>query len=357
MNFDDYENVRALLADHAMGMPTFEDWRYRWVGNSHWQNTGGSLPIGWVLETSAGAIVGCIETIPTLYKFRGADLVAAASCAWCVNAAYRGYALQLVDEYFNQAVDLFISNTVNSDAVETLSHFYNPIPVGRWDMMSFFITEHVLFAKRALLKYRVPFAASLAYPAGWALRAKDSLAGKPVSEWQHSVIVETADNFDARFDTFWSELVEEYPDKLLAERSSRTLSWHFSEALRSNRLWILTTSKLGKMRGFCVLRVEASPGVGRRVVLVDYQSLEPGCDLLAGFLQTALQRCAAEGFYVLQNFGLDVPKMQFFDEHAPYRRKLPNKIFYFGAADSALESELRQPHVWDPSFFDGDATL
>jgi hypothetical protein len=356
MRFDDYENVRALLLDHSMECPSFEDWGHRWIDNPLWQRFGRASPIGWVLETVAGEIVGSMETIPTLYKFRGSNLIASASGAWCVKASYRGYALQLIDEYFNQPVDLFISTTVGREAITTLSQFYEPIPVGQWDTTSYFITEHILFARRALRKYHMPLAPLLAYPTGWTLRLRDAFYNEVLPEPPPSVLVETTDKFDARFDTFWDELVQENRDKLLAERSSRALSWHFDAAIRRNRLWIFTASKFGRMRGYCILRSESWPG-GTKVVLTDYQSLEGERDLLPGFLRAALRRCAAEGFYSLQNAGVGVPKMRAFDEYAPYRRKLANSVFFYGAADKALEAELRQSRFWDPSLFDGDATL
>lgn len=355
MRFDDYENIRALLLDNAMKCPSFEGWRHRWVGNPLWQRLGSAPPIGWVLETAAGKIVGSMETYPTLYRFRGSDLIAAASGAWCVEGSYRGCALQLIDEYFNQSADLFISTTVGPNAVATLSQFYRPVPLGRWDTVSYFTTEHVLFAKRALQRYHVPLAPLLAYPTGWTLRLSDALSSGLPRE-PRSVLVEATDKFDARFDAFWGELLQENPGKLLAERNSRALSWHFDAALRSNRSWILTALKIGRMRGYCILQLESWPG-GRKAVLIDYQSLDPEHDLLPGFLRTALQLCAAEGCYALQNFGVGVPKMHAFDEHAPYRRKLANSVFYYGAPDAALETELRQSQVWDPSLFDGDATL
>lgn len=355
MRFRDYENIRALLLDHALQCPSFEDWRHRWAENPLWQ-TLGKPPIGWVLETATGEIVGSMETYPTRYRFRGSDLIAGASGAWCVKAPYRGCALQLIDEYFNQSVDLFISTTVGPNAAPTLSQFYRPVPLGQWDTLSYFTTQHVLFAKRALQRYRVPLAPLLAYPTGWTLRLRDALSSELPPEPPRSLLVEATDKFDACFDTFWGELVQENPGKLLAERSSPALSWHFDEALRSNRLWIFTASKIGRMRAYCVLRWESWPG-GRKVVLIDYQSLDPERDLLPGFLRIALQRCTAEGFYALQNVGVGVPKMRVFDEHAPYRRKLANSVFYYGAADAALEADLCQSQVWDPSLFDGDASL
>jgi hypothetical protein len=356
MRFGDYENVRALLSDHGMGCPPFEDWRHRWVDNSLWQRLGNTPPIGWVLESASGEIVGSMETIPTLYKFRGSDLVAGASGAWCVKSSYRGYALQLIDEYFGQSVDLFISTTVGPNAVTTLSQFYRPVPSGRWDTLSYIIPRHVTFAKRTLQKHKVPLASLLAYPAGWTLRLKDSLFEEALPEPPRSVLIEAASRFDARFDAFWSELVQENPEKLLAERSSSALSWHFDALLRSQRLWILTASENGRMRAYCVLRLESWPG-GRKAVLIDYQSLHRQRDFLPYFIRAAMQRCAAEGLYALQNAGVGVPKMRAFDEHAPYRKKLPNSVFYYSAAVAALEAELRDARFWEPSLFDGDAAL
>ncbi|MFY9719474.1 MAG: hypothetical protein WAK16_07500 [Candidatus Cybelea sp.] len=355
MRFDDYERVRALLADHAMDSPSFDDWRHRWVDNPVWRRSGDARPIGWVLETAAGAIVGSIESIPALYTFRGSDLVAAASSAWCVEASYRGYALQLINEYFDQPVDLFISTTVGRSAVETLNQFYGPVPLGAWDAVSYFVTEPVLVAKRALQKHKAPLAPLLAYPTGWMLRLKNSLTGH-LPKPSRSVVVEATDRFDARFDAFWAELVRENRNKLLAERSSRALSWHFDAAIRENRLWIFTASKMGRLCGYCVLRRESWLG-GEKAILIDYQNLEPEPDLLPDFLRAALQRCAAEGFLAIQNFGRGVPKMRAFDERATYRGRLANSIFFYGAVDAALQAELSQAERWDPSLFDGDATL
>lgn len=356
MRFDDYEGTRALLVDHAMGPPSFEEWRHRWVHNPLWQGLGRAAPIGWVLETAADEIVGSIETIPTLYTFRNRDLIAAVSSAWCVKAAYRGYALQLLSEYFDQPVDLHISTTVGQCAVETLNQFYGPIPLGEWDTVSYFITNPTFAAKRALQRYQVPLASVLAYPAGLMLWFKDALAKKDLPPRLRSVVIESIDNFDARFDDFWNELVKENPDKLLADRSRRALSWHFDGAVRGRRLEILTATKLGRLRGYCVIRHESWLD-GQKAVLVDYQTLERDEDLLSSFLREALKRSAANGSYALQNFGVGVPKMAAFDRYAPYRRKLANSIFYYRANEPALQSELRHRQFWDPSLFDGDYSL
>jgi hypothetical protein len=356
MRFDDYGNVRDLLLAHALTTPAFDDWRHRWVDNPLWRRRTNDLPIGWVLETAQGEIVGSMESVPTSYKFRGADLVGGASAAWCVKTSYRGYALQLIDEYFSQPVDLFMSTTVGPTAVSTLSQFYGPVPLGRWDVTSYFVTDHASFARRGLQKYHVSPARLLAYPVGWALSFRDVFWSAAPPESPRDVSIETTDGFDSRFDAFWEQLVRENQEKLLAERSSHALWWHFDPAIRSNRLWILTATKNGRLRAYCVLRQESAAG-GRCMSLIDYQTLDHEHDLLPGFLRVALRRCIAEGFYMLQNVGVGVPKMRAFEQYAPYRGKLPNAVFFYGAADEKLAIELSDPRRWDPSLYDGDAAL
>lgn len=290
------------------------------------------------------------------YTFQGHDLITSAGAALCVKAPFRRYALQLIDEYFSQPVDLFLSTTIGPAAVSTLSRFASPIPQGRWDVTSYFVTAHGSFARRALQKYHVRPAGLLAHPVGWMLSIKDALFNAVPPEPPRDVLIEVTDNFDSSFDGFWNELVRENPEKLLADRSSRALSWHFEAAIRSNRLWIFTASKSGRLRGYCVFRQELAAG-GPSMCLIDYQSLDAECDLLPGFLRTALRRCAAEGFHILQNVGVGVPKMRAFDHYAPYRGKLPNSVFFYRAADAALQAKLREPRLWDPSLFDGDAAL
>src|SRR5262249_41935326 len=111
---------------------------------------------------------------------------------------------------------------------------------------------------------------------------------------------------------------------------------------------------------YCILkRTDQPQGMQglTRMRLVDFQTLEPGANLLPGLLRAALRRCAAEGIHVLEHLGCDLPKMRSFDRFAPYRRKLPAWKYYYKAANPALDDELRKPEVWDPSTFDGDASL
>ncbi len=356
MRFEDYGAIRKLALDHDMSMPPVEDWEHRWRDNPVWEGLDGRSPIGWVLESASGEIVGSMETVPVLYKFRGSDLVSAASALWCVSAPYRGFALQLIDEYFNQPVDLFISTTVGPAAIETLKQLYDPIPVGQWDATSCFIAHRRSFAEVALRKFHVPLPSLLSYPASGVLWLTQTfskrLAGPPAG-----VLFDSVSAFDSRFDAFWEELLRLNPEKLLAERSSLALSWHFFSAMRTGRLWILTASRREKLIGYCIFTEVPSTQACRSICLVDYQSIDEELDLLSGFIGMALRRGKAEGFYRLEHAGLALPKFRAFDEHAFYKSPVGTWTFLFRAADSKLDAELHQPQFWDPSAYDGDASF
>jgi hypothetical protein len=355
--FEDYGAIRKLASEHSIPFPPVQDWEHRWRRNPVWQRLGGRSPIGWVLETDTGEIVGSMETVPTLYKFRGSDLVSAASGLWCVSAPYRGFALQLISEYFNQSADLFISTTVGRTAVDTLRQLYDPVPIGQWDTTSCFVAHRRSFAQRALRKHRVPLAELLSYPAGAALWLVQAMREEPSPDPPRDVDIDMVTEFDPRFDAFWNELVRQNPEKLLAERSSLVLSWHFAEAIRTRRLWIFTASKRQKLIGYSIFKEVASTHGARNASLIDYQRLDDEVELLPSFSRAALRRCTAEGLYRLDHVGVGLPKFRAFDELAHYKRSLGTWTFLFRAADAQLDAELHQPQFWDPSAYDGDASL
>lgn len=345
---EDYEKIQQLGLSYSLDVPSYEDWSALWLDNPLRTRFGKHFPIGWVLELPDGEMVGTMGTVRSRYTFRGDNLISAASRAWFVTEPYRGFALQLMDEYLNQSgVDLFINNAVSVPALELFSRFCERIPLGEWNSISYWATG---------------------FPPGAAPRAWDAVCNKPLPKMPGSFTVETTERFDSRFDVFWNELVRQSPEKLLAERTSEALSWHFAAPMRKGRVWTLTASKNGKLRAYCTLtrqdhgfRLPALPhgdtqGL-RGMRLVDYQSIEPGVDFLPAFLQEALRRCAAEDLYILEHLGRGVPKMRVVDECAPYRKKLENWKFFYRAAAPSLDADLRESGFWDPSAYDGDASF
>lgn len=334
---EDYPEIQRLGLLHALDVPPYEDWSALWLDNPLRSRSGADFPIGWVLELPHGEMVGTMGTVRARYTFRGDAFVSAVSRAWFVTAPYRGFALQLMDEYMNQpGVDLLINNAVSVPAFDAFSRFCDRIPLGQWDVMSYWVTRD---------------APSTAY-------SSKSDVGR----------VESTDRFDSRFDVFWKQLMRENPQKLLAERTAEALSWHFGSSMRKRRLWILTASRAGMLRAYCILtrqdhsfqlpalrhnETEGLPSMR----LVDYQSIEPEVDFLPVFLQAALTRCAAEDSDILEVLGRGVPKMRFVDESAPSRKELENWKFFYRASDPALHADLRESSFWDPSAYDGDASF
>ncbi len=344
---EDYANIRRLGLEHALLVPDYEDWSGIWLDNPL-RCGSQNFPIGWVLELPDGEIVGTMGTVRAGYVFRGERVVSAVSRAWFVVEQYRGFALQLMDEYVTQpGVDVCVNNAVSVPALETFNRFCERIPLGEWDTISYWITGPL------------PSTAD---------RPDDAVDHEPLPKARSDYSVESVDRFDQRFDDFWNDLVRQNPEKLLAQRDAQSLSWHFGSALRKNRLWIFTAERLGKLRAYCTLtrqdhgfRLPALPhgdtqGL-RGMRLVDYQSIEPDVDFLPAFVGAALQRCAVDDLYIMEVLGRGVPKMRVVDECAPYRKTLGNWKFFYRAGDTALQEELRNPQCWDPSAYDGDASF
>jgi len=357
---DDHEQITRLEASYGMQTRSDDDWRAMWLKNPLWPRVGKDWSIGWIFEDMAGRVVGSLVSVPSLYHFRGRELICAIGRAWVMAHEYRGYGLWIISEYLNyEKADLLIHNTVGEMAIGVLDQLSSRVPLGDWETIAYWVTGYRTFAEKALTMCRVPSAVAgpVAYPAGVALRVKDALLVKSLPPAPRSITVEAIEQFDGRFDAFWQELVCQNPDKLLAARDSQALAWHFMVPMRLGRVWIYTAARNGLLRAYCILKRDELPGNITRMRVIDYQSLERDEDLLPGLLETARRRCVAEGIGMLEHLGCGLPKMRSLDQHAPYRRKIRNWPFFYRVPDPALTAELSKPEAWDPSAFDGDVSF
>jgi hypothetical protein len=358
IELDDYDAIARLEAVNQLRSSSRAAWRDLWLNSPLWPRLGNTWPFGWVLADADEQIVGSLVNIPSLYKFRGRDLICANGRAWVVAPKCRGFALWLMDEYFNQpGAELFINTTVGPVAAPTFSTLSARMPLGDFETAAYWVTGYRGFTQKALRKLRVPLPSLLGYPAAAALKLKDAVFAKSLPAAPASVTIQSTVRFDFRFDEFWAELVRQNPEKLLAARDARTLAWHFAAPLLLGRLWIYTASRNGLLRAYCLVKWEEHRGGLRRMRLVDYQTVEPAEDLLPALLRPILERCAAEGMHLLDHLGCGVPKTGSFDAFAPYRLKQSCWPFYYRAADPEIDAELAKPEVWDPSMFDGDASF
>lgn len=356
---EDHPQMAQLETSHGLSALSPDDWRSLWLDNPLRARVGEDWPVGWVLEDSAGSVVGSLTNIPSLYTFRGRELIAANGGHWVVASEFCGVALSLFGEYFSQeGADLFVNTTVNPISQPLLSQLTTPFPLGDWQGASYWVTGYRGFARSALQIAGVPsFACGpLAWPAAAALRLKEVVGAKSLPAAPAGIVIGEPGGFDASFDSFWHELVAQNPGKLLSVRDGRALTWHFANSIRKGEAWIFTASRNGLLRAYCVLRKRTMKGM-QVMRLMDYQTIEDKEDLLPVLLRAALRRCAVEGIDVLEHHGCGLPKMRAFDQFAPYYRKLQAWSSYAHAADPALDAELRNPQVWDPSTYDGDASL
>ena len=77
--FEDYPQIQRLEATHLAAALPAEEWPRLWLDNPLWPRLGGDWQIGWVLEDAAGQVVGSLASVPSLYRFRGQELVCAAA--------------------------------------------------------------------------------------------------------------------------------------------------------------------------------------------------------------------------------------------------------------------------------------
>jgi hypothetical protein len=91
--------------------------------------------------------------------------------------------------------------------------------------------------------------------------------------------------------------------------------------------------------------------------LVDFQSLDGNSELLLPLLCHALARCRREGIHMLEAIGFPPEKQRVIDSLLPNWRNLESWLYFYKAAKRQLAECLKDPQVWDPSCFDGDASL
>jgi hypothetical protein len=357
-SFEDFDQINRLGCQYGLKPKSYEEWSNLWLGNPLFAEVQGRWSIGWVLQDDNQRIVGSVGNIPVSYEFEGRRILAATSHAWVADPEYRSASLLLLDHLINQAgVDLFVGTTLSALSAPGVNSFgCAPVPVGVWDESAFWITHYQGFAESFLTLKNAPGAKPLSHALAPAIFLKDRLRKKV---WNgDDVEVQECAAFDERFDDFWVELKRRNPYLLLAVRTGEILTWHYKSLWLGNRLWIGTVVDGPRIVAYAVFDRSDKPNIRlKRIRLVDFQSLEGGTSHLLPLLSWALRRCRDEGIHVLEHFGRWLEKGELFDAIGPYRRKLPAWRWVYRANTPELAERLKDPRVWAPSLFDGDASL
>jgi hypothetical protein len=357
-SYGDYEQIAALESRHGLAIESPERLRHIWLSNPEYQNLQRRWTIGWVIEDEKGQIVASLRNIPLSYELAGKRILAVSGRGWVADLSYRSKALSLLDRLINQPnVDLYLNNSVSPESVNAVSVFdCSRVPVGLWNESAYWITNHQGFVKRILARKIHGLAKLLSYPFSAAAFLRDRLTTRGLSAGD--VEVKSAVAFDDRFDDFWTDLKRMNPRVLLAVRTREVLEWRFKYAVLESRLWIATVVDQTRLVAYAIFdRQDVSAFGLTRMRLVDFQSLDGSTVLLEPLLCWALRRCQREGIHMLEIVGRWLEKGEFIETVAPHRRKLESWRFVYRANNPSLATALRDPHLWAPSLFDGDAAL
>jgi len=341
-------------------MRGYEDWAAFWKGNPVYERLKHRWPMGWILESKDGQIVGSIGSIPLAYEFEGRELIAAAACSWVVDPGYRGHSMLLLDRLLRlKTAECFVCTTVSAASEPSYQAFqWSRPPVGTWDKSAFWITNYRGFSKSLLGLKSIPMASAMSYPVSAALFFGDKFKDIGVSEHRSTSTIDQCDDFDSRFDDFWDELKREKRHMLLPVRDRSTLRWHFRYSQNTGGIWILAISKKSRLTAYAVFdRLDNRAADLKRVRLVEFQALKGSENEIRTALCWMLQTCRRQGIHIIENTGCwaDQPDMAGFQ--APSRRTLPSWTYYFKVTNKALQQKVMDPAVWAPSSFDGDVSL
>jgi hypothetical protein len=359
-SFEDYPQIVALQIANDLPTKSYEEWKHLWINNPAYTQLQATLPIGWVLESEDKRVVGYLGNIPLFYELDGQRLLASAAHAWAVDTPYRGYSLWLLDQYFSQkTVELFLNATVGPKAADSFGVFESlPVPVGEWDHSAFWITRYQGFLASWLAMKSVPLARAFGYVLSVGPFLKDTLVKRQSRPRKTGGAVQRCIELDGRFDIFWEALRKANPHVLRAVRTRQMLEWHFRYAFYNDRAWIVTAGQDSVITAYSIFVRYDNPRVGlKRLRLVDFQTLDGNTALLEPMLSWALERCRKEGIHMLESIGFCTDKNRVISHIVPYKRKLPSWLYFYKTRDQSLAEKLSDPNAWDPSQFDGDASL
>jgi 3-oxoacyl-(acyl-carrier-protein) synthase len=351
----EYEKIAALIYRNGLDTKTREEWEHLWINNPVYKRVQ-SWPIGWVVQEGA-EIAGFLGNIPVSYHFRGREILASSLHAFSLDVSHRGHGLILLNRLLESPpeVEYFVGTSANANSSKVLDRLgVGRIPIGDWENSAFWITNYDGFVSSAVVRKGWP--ASLAGSASLALKTYDKVSKTSWPRPNHSLQRHTS--FDERFDVFWQELRQSYPNRFLATRSREVLDWHFKFSLAQGRAWIVTHEVNSRVLAYAIFHRQDHREINlKRVRLVDYQTLPESADVLSSLLAWGLEECRTQGIHMLEAFGFRPDKQQLLDRLAPRRRKLPSWTYFHKTSSPALQQEMQDPQIWDPSQFDGDASL
>jgi hypothetical protein len=346
----DAENVSRIHKRNGLMEFDAETWRARWRSYP-FAGEFPDTPIGWVLETETGEVVGTIGNVHMLYEMDGRRLRAAIAADWAVDAEHRGNALRLITAFFKQkGPDLLINGSANPGASKVLTGLHIPrIPVPSYISPCFWAASPKAFAKAALERRETPAASALAYPAGLVLLVADML--RRSGRGRLSGKMRRLQAFDDRFDSLWQRLGAG-PGRLRAVRTRAVLDWKFQADLAAGRAAILTIESGGALSGYIVLVRRQNSDAGMSLYdVADFQAAGDDASVFRDLLLAAVQLARDEGLDAVKLMTGTPAKRAPAVALKPYTYQLPFWQLYYKPSPE-LAPLLGSPQAWDFSVFD-----
>lgn len=354
---DDFEAINRVKQRNELGYGEYADWARLWSENPFRFEL--QAPLGWVLESKTQGIVGTLSNIPRMYVLNGEPVRAAAARAWAVDKQFRSAAVFLANKFFSQKnIDLFLNTSASPEAAAIFKAFKcSEIPGPPCEQVLFWIVKYTRFAAAYLRKARKPALAGIGRAAGAALYCQD-LVHRPKIRFQR-VEIQKLTSFDERFDVLW-ELLRRRRDRLMAVRSSDALTWQFGPSLKAGNLVVFGVIQADNLSGYLIMRRFDHDQFGlRRYRVVDMQAVHDDDNIVLSLMSAALEYAEGSGVDVVEAMGFHKTKRNLLEKLRPRHRLLPAcpYLYRVSAHSHALRVTLENTDAWDPSPFDGDASL
>jgi len=355
MTRDDHAAVMAVLQRNGLAVTRREDWLQVWEANPlHVLEA----PMGWVLEEQGRGVVGTFSNLQVPYEWNRELVRVGVGFAWAVDRDFRRHAVGMLRRWMAQSrPDLLLTNTASARVGQILSAArFRPVPHPDYDQALYWVTDDRGFAASALRQVRAPAPEWLSCVVAPAMRVLRWTRSQRGPREPHSDVRALAD-FDGRFDAFWMKL-RQTRDRLLALRSAAALRWHFKRARDSAGMVLLTLEERGELTGYLVMVRQDHAAIGlTRYRVADLQVLWDSPRTVRALVLGAIETASNEGVHVVEVVGLSSRKREALAALSPLRRRMPSWLFFYRVAEDGLAARLDRADAWDPSPFDGDATL
>jgi hypothetical protein len=325
---------------------------------------------GWVMVTEQGEVVGFLNSIFSRFTFRGRELRTASPSGWVVDERYRGQSMAMLTEFLRlPGVDLFLDTTARHPADKIFQALgFRRIPCADYDLAPFWILDAGGFIRSFLRRKGKEALSFLAPLGGIAIAMVETVKGRNaiVREGRAALARDTLqwrEAFGPEFDVFWKKLSEGKRETLLALRDRKTLNDHFDASVKAGRAWVLCAFERQELAAYAVFFRQDHPASGlRRVRLADFQCLptlpaEKRKALLRSILGAACSRFRGEKLEMLEVLGFHGWVRDEISLLAPYTRRLEFWPYLYKAVAPGLAKELAESSAWEPSIYDGDASL